>query len=112
MAITLELPPGMEERLRAEAPDIDFEREAKVGLAIELFRNETIGKYELGLILGSDRYDTDTFLKKRGEFAQCLTVEEVLEDAENLRRWLKEEELTRIVEPMIVTTSEVPQSSS
>jgi hypothetical protein len=88
MAITLELPPEVEASLRQEDPNFDYE--AKVSLALDWFRKEKIGKYELGLILGLDRYDTDTFLKKRGEFAQCLTAEEVLEDVRTIEMVLGE----------------------
>jgi len=90
MAITIELPVGMEERLRAKAPDVDFEREAKIGLAIELFRKETIGIFELGLILGMDRFDAEVFLARRKEYAQTLTKEEVWQDFLNLNKMLKD----------------------
>lgn len=89
MTVTLEFPAELD-RLREEVPD--FDKEAMIAVALDWFRKEQIGHYELSRILGLDRYDTDTFLKARGEFAQCLTAEEVWEDVRTIKEVLAEME--------------------
>ena len=86
MPITLELPPGTELRLRQEPFDLDAE--AVEAVALDLFRKERITHYELSQMLGLNRFETDAFLKARGEYAQSLTLEDLEEDYQNLTKIL------------------------
>jgi len=84
MQITFNVPKEIEQRLREVAPDVD--REAQEALALELFRKEKITHYELGQMLGLDRFETDEFLVSHEEYAQSLTLEDLESDAETLRQ--------------------------
>ena len=86
MPITLDLPTDMERRLRTEVPD--FDSEAKTAVALDLFRKEQITQYELGQMLGLDRSETEALLVARGEFAQCLTLEDVESDRRTIGKIL------------------------
>ena len=88
MTITLELPTETERRLRSEVPN--FDSEAKVAVALDLFRKEQITHHELGQLLGLDRFETDAFLIGRNEFAQTLTIEDVANDRQTIKRALGE----------------------
>ena len=88
MAIMLDLPTEIERRLREEVPDLDTE--ARVAVALDLFRKEQITHYELGQMLGLDRFETDAFLMNRNEFAQSLTLEDVESDRQTLKQVLRE----------------------
>ncbi|MBX3451313.1 MAG: UPF0175 family protein [Planctomycetaceae bacterium] len=84
MQITFNVPKEIEQRLREVAPNVD--REAQEALALELFRKEKITHYELGQMLGLDRFETDEFLVGHDEYAQSLTLEDLESDAETLRQ--------------------------
>ena len=88
MSITLNLPADVENRLRKSVPDLDAE--AREAVALDLFRKEKITHYELGQLLGLDRFQTDAFLKARGEFAQSLTLVDVESDRRTVRDFLRE----------------------
>jgi predicted HTH domain antitoxin len=88
MSITLNLPADVENRLRKSVPDLDAE--AREAVALDLFRKEKITHYELGQLLGLDRFQTDAFLKARGEFAQSLTLSDVESDRRTVRDFLRE----------------------
>lgn len=88
MSITLDLPSEMEHRLRKVVPNLD--NEAREAVALDLFRRETITHYELGQILGLDRFQTDAFLKERQEFAQSLTLADVESDRRSIKELLRE----------------------
>jgi Uncharacterised protein family (UPF0175) len=78
MAVTIELPPDFEERLRAETPDLDAE--AKEALLVELYRRDKLSRYELALALGRSRFEIDAVLKKHNVTEDLPTPEEVEED--------------------------------
>ncbi len=84
MPIMLELPREMELRLREEVPDLDHE--AREAVALDLFRKEKITHFELGQMLGLDRFETDTFLVDRNEFAQSPTLEDLESDYQTLTK--------------------------
>lgn len=88
MSITLNLPADLEARLRSNVPDLD--KRANEAVALELYRKEKITHYELSQMLGLDRFATDAFLKERGEFAQCLSFEEIEQDRRTLRDAIRE----------------------
>jgi hypothetical protein len=83
MAVTIQLPPEVEERLRAESPDLDAE--AKEAMLIELYRQEKLSRYELSLALGIDRFETDVVLKKHKVTIDLPTPEELEQDLRRLR---------------------------
>lgn len=84
MPITLDLPPEIECRLREELPDLDTD--AKEAVALDLFRKEKITHFELGQMLGLDRFETDSFLKARQEFAQSLSIDDLERDYQTIRQ--------------------------
>jgi predicted HTH domain antitoxin len=62
MAVTIQLPADVEQRLRAETPDL--ESEAREAMLVELYRQDKLSHYELSQALGLDRFETDGVLKK------------------------------------------------
>ena len=62
MAVTVELPPDVEQRLRAASPNLDAE--AKEAMLIGLYRQDKISHRELSQALGLTRFETDGLLKK------------------------------------------------
>ena len=62
MAITVQLPADLEQRLRAQTPDLDAQ--AKETLLVELYREDKLSHYELSQVLGLDRFETDGVLKR------------------------------------------------
>jgi hypothetical protein len=83
MAVTIQLPIDIEDRLRAENPDLDAE--AKEAMLIELYRQEKLTRYELSLALGIDRFETDAVLKKHKVSEDLPTPEEMEEDLRRAR---------------------------
>jgi predicted HTH domain antitoxin len=74
MALTIELPVDVEQRLRAENPDL--ESEARETLLVELYRQDKLSHYELSQALGLDRFETDGVLKKHNVTEDLPTDEE------------------------------------
>ena len=87
MPITLELPPDLERHLREEIPDLDAE--AKIAVALDLFRKEQITIYELRLMLGLSRSEVNTLLIERKEYAQSPTLEDLEDDYRRASEYLK-----------------------
>lgn len=86
MPVTVELPEDIEEKLRRENPNLDADvREA---CAIELFRQERLNHYQLSRVLGLNRFETDTALKRHRVEEQSLTTAELESDRETLRKVL------------------------
>ena len=83
MAISFEQPTQVERRLSDAGPDLD--RMEKIAVALDLFRNERITQYELGQMLGLDRFETNAMLVNRNEFAQCLTIEDIESDLRTIK---------------------------
>jgi predicted HTH domain antitoxin len=83
MAVTVELPTDLEQRLRAEHPNLDAE--AKEAMLVELYRQEKLSRYELSLALGIGRFETDGILKKHKVTTDLPTPEELEEDLRHLR---------------------------
>jgi hypothetical protein len=79
---TFSLPPEVEERLRAEVPDLSGAvREA---FAVDLFRRGILTHQGLGQSIGLDRFETDALLKRHRVTEQSLTHEDVDADVRNL----------------------------
>ena len=88
MAVIVELPSDVEQRLRADTPDL--ESEAKEAMLVELYRQDKLSHYELSLALGLDRFETDGVLKKHNVTEDLPTLEELEEDLRVLRQLLKQ----------------------
>jgi len=84
MAVTIELPAEVEQRLRAETSDLEFE--AKEAMLVELYRQEKLSHYELSQALGLDRFETDGVLKRRHVTIDLPTAEEIDEGLRRLRK--------------------------
>ena len=88
MSITLDFPAELEVRLRNAEPNL--EALAREAVALDLFRNEKITHFELGQLLGLDRFETDAFLKARHEDAQTLTLADVENDRQTIKQLLRD----------------------
>lgn len=86
MAVTIQLPSDVEQRLWAQTPDLD--RQAKQALALDLFRKGKLSHFELSKVLGLDRFETDAYLKRHNVVEGSLTMEDLNEQAETLDRVL------------------------
>ena len=84
MAVIIELPGDVEQRLRAETPDLDSA--AKEAMLIELYRQDKLSHYELSLALGLDRFETDGVLKKHNVTVDLPTAERIEEGLRRLRQ--------------------------
>jgi predicted HTH domain antitoxin len=86
MAITIELPGAIEEKLRSEEGDV-----AALGkevILIELYREGRISHGELADGLGLSRNQVDAVLKRRTVTEDLLTDRELAEQVAGLRRLL------------------------
>ena len=88
MAVTIELPGEIEQNLRREFGDLD--QVAKEALLVELYRRDTLTRYELSQALGLDRFETDALLKKHNVTDDLPTAEELAEDIQRLSRLTSE----------------------
>jgi hypothetical protein len=86
MAVTIQLPNDVEQRLRAQTPDLDAQ--AKEAVALDLFRKGKLFHYELSRMLGLDRFETDAYLKRHNVLQGSLTAEDLNEQAATLDRVL------------------------
>ncbi|MGD0767389.1 MAG: UPF0175 family protein [Tepidisphaeraceae bacterium] len=86
MAVTFQLPADVEQKLRAESPDL--EGEAKEAYAVELFRRGKLTHYELSKVLGLDRVETDAFLKRHNVYEGSLTPDDLEADRKTLEHML------------------------
>ncbi len=86
MAVTVELPADVEQKLRQHSPDL--ESEAKEAMLVELYRQDRLTHYELSLALGLDRFETDGVLKRHKVTEALPTAEELEEDLRHLRQLL------------------------
>jgi predicted HTH domain antitoxin len=83
MAVTIELPPNVEARLRAEMVDLD--EVAKLGLAVEAYRNAKLTLGQFADLLGVSQYAADGILKERGA-TSSLSEEELAAERDMLQR--------------------------
>ena len=86
ISFAVNLPPDIEERLRAEDPDLAATvREA---FAIDLFRRGILTHHGLGQTLGLDRFETEALLNRHRVTEQSLTHEDVDADVQSLNELL------------------------
>jgi predicted HTH domain antitoxin len=83
MAVTIELPPNVEARLRAELADLD--EVAKLGLAVEAYRNAKLTLGQFADLLGVSQYAADGILKERG-VSNSPSEEELAAERDALQR--------------------------
>jgi predicted HTH domain antitoxin len=82
MTITLDFPAAIEERLREEVPNLDAE--AKIAVALDLFRKELITIHDLRRMLGMKWDEVNRFLIERQEWSQSPTLEDLESDYQTL----------------------------
>ena len=83
MAIEIELPGAIEERLRADFGDLSVA--AKEAMLVELYRQRRISHGELAEGLGLSRYETDGVLRRHSVIEDLLTTEEHDDQVAGLR---------------------------
>jgi predicted HTH domain antitoxin len=86
LTVTLNLPAEIEQKLRAETPNLDAD--VNEAYALELFRRGKLSHYELSKVLGLDRFETDAYLKRHNVFEGSLTMEDLEEQRQTLERVL------------------------
>ena len=79
---TFSLPPEVEERLRAEAPDLS--EAVRQAFAVDLFRRGILTHHGLGQSLGVHRFEVGPPLKRHRVTEQSLTHEDVDADVRSL----------------------------
>lgn len=84
MPVTIQLPPEVEQRLRAESADLDGE--AKEAMLVELYRQDKLSRHELSQALNLNRFETDGVLKKHRVTEDLPTCEEIEQDLRHLRQ--------------------------
>jgi predicted HTH domain antitoxin len=86
ISISVNLPPDVEERLRVEYPDLSAA--VREGFAVELFRRGILTHFDLGRVLGLDRFETDALLKRHQVAEYSPAHEDVDADVESLKELL------------------------
>lgn len=86
MAITIELPPAIEEKLRSEVGDLAAA--GKEAMLIELYRQGKVSHGDLAEGLGLSRNQLDDVLRRRKVSEDLLTSDELEEQVAGLRRLL------------------------
>jgi hypothetical protein len=86
LTVTLNLPAEIEQKLRAETPNLDAD--VNEAYALELFRRGKLSHYELSRVLGLDRFETDAYLKQHKVFEGSLTMEDLEEQRRTLEHVL------------------------
>ena len=87
MAIEIELPSAVENRLRADLGDLDAV--AKEAMLVELYRQGSISHGELAESLGLSRHETDGVLKRHNVTEDLLTSQELDDQLTGLRKLLR-----------------------
>jgi predicted HTH domain antitoxin len=87
MAITIELPSAIEQKLRLEEGDLAAV--GKEAMLTELYREGRISHGELAEALGLSRSQVDGVLRRRRVTEDLLTSQELAEQVAGLRRLLR-----------------------
>jgi Uncharacterised protein family (UPF0175) len=87
MTVMFQLPGDLEQRLRAETPDLNDA--AKEAALVELYRQDRISHYELSQALGLSRWETDAVLQKHHVTEDMPTSQELEEDFRRLSELLR-----------------------
>ncbi len=86
MAIQIELPIGVEEKLRAKFGDLPAV--SKEAMLVELYREGELSHGELAEGLGLSRYQADEVLKRHKVTEDLLSSEELAEQLAGLKKLL------------------------
>lgn len=86
MAVTIQLPPDVERRLRAANSNLDSD--AKEAMLVELYRQNKLSRYELSVALELNRPETDALLKRHQVSEDLPTADELESDLERARQLL------------------------
>jgi len=86
MSVTIQIPADVEQRLRAENPDL--ETTAREAMLVELYRQDKLSHHELSQALGLDRFATDGVLKRHGVTEDLPTALELEQDLQQARSLL------------------------
>jgi predicted HTH domain antitoxin len=78
MAVTVHLPADVEQKLRAESPNLDSD--AKEAMLVELYRQDKLTHHELSRALGLERFETDAVLKQH-KVTEDLPTDKEYDDA-------------------------------
>lgn len=78
MTITFELPPDVEQQLRAQTSDLPTD--AKEAMLVEFYRQDKLTRYQLAQALGLTRFETDALLKKHSVTEDLPTQQELEDD--------------------------------
>ena len=84
MAINIELPSAIEEKLRADFSDLPAA--GKEAMLVELYRQGKVSHGQLAVALGLSRYETDGVLGRHNVTEDLLTNEELDEQVAGLRK--------------------------
>jgi len=84
MAIRIELPSAIEERLRADLGDLAVA--GKEAMLVELYRQGRVSHGELAEALGLSRYETDGVLKRHNVTEDLLAGDELDAQVAGLRK--------------------------
>lgn len=83
MAISFQLDPELEKRLRGQVGDLD--RAAKEATLVNLYRREQMTHAELADALGLDRFETESLLGQYGVTEDLPTAAEIEADRQSIR---------------------------
>jgi predicted HTH domain antitoxin len=86
ITLAVNLPPEVEERLRAESGDLSSA--VRESFAINLFRRGILTHHQLERALGLDRFETDALLKRNDVTEYSLTHEDIDADVNSLKEFL------------------------
>jgi predicted HTH domain antitoxin len=86
VSVTVNLPPEIEERLRAESGDLSSA--VRESFVINLFRRGIVSHHQLGQELGLDRFETDILLKRNDVTEYSLTHGDIDADIDSLKDFL------------------------
>jgi predicted HTH domain antitoxin len=87
MAITINLPPEIEQQLEAEWNG-DLPRKVLEAIAVEGYRQGALSRGQVGELLGMNFWETEAFLKERNAYLH-YSMEDLEKDRATLERLLK-----------------------
>ena len=88
MAISFQIPSGIERQLRREFADLD--QVAKEASLVELYRLGKVTQHELAMALGLDRFETEALLNRYHVTEDLITVAELDEQLISMRKLIGE----------------------
>lgn len=86
VSVAVNLPPEVEDRLRAESGDLSAA--VREGFLLDLFRRGLLTRHGLSQALGLDRFETFSLLKRHQVFDGTLTHDDVEADVRSINELL------------------------